>query len=68
MKLEDVKSYADLRDYLFDQQVKLRACCNWHARVGHQKKAAELNSRIAFLFDIYRKMLEISDREQGDNQ
>lgn len=64
MRLDEVKSYADLRDYFCDQAITVRACANWHANVRHRKKAQELTAKANWTWEIYRKMLEISDNEQ----
>ena len=66
MKLEDVKSYADLADYFCDQFMMVRGHANWHANVRHRQKAAELTAKANWLADIYSKMLELSNNAQAE--
>ena len=65
MKLDEVKSYADLAEYFCEQGMMVRGCANWHANVRHRQKAAELTAKANWLADIYKTMLVLSDNAQA---
>ena len=66
MKLDEVKSYADLAECFCEQGMMVRGCAIWHANARHRQKASELNAKANWFADIYRKMLELSDKEQKE--
>lgn len=64
MRLDDVKSYADLMEYFVEQSLIARRSSSDHARVHHSQKAAELNAKANLFYDLYKAMLVISDAQE----
>lgn len=66
MKLEDVKSYANLAEYFCNQAMMIRGHANWHRSVRHYQKAVELTEKANMFADLYRKMVELSGKAQQE--
>lgn len=60
MRIDEVRTYADMAEYFRGQAESLRGHANWHRNGRHYAKAVEIEYKASEYEQLYAKMLEIS--------